>query len=114
MYAGRGVEVAPVDDIFYEPRHPYTLGLLASLPRVDTATRGLPLYRIVGEPPSLVDVPPGCEFHPRCPFARVPGICVDERPPLVAVGPAHASACHFRDELHGMKPEQLRAQAATS
>ena len=114
MYAGRGVEVASVDDIFYEPRHPYTLGLLASLPRVDTATRGLPLYRIVGEPPSLVDVPPGCEFHPRCPFARVPGICVDERPPLVAVGPAHASACHFRDELHGMKPEQLRAQAATS
>jgi oligopeptide/dipeptide ABC transporter ATP-binding protein len=114
MYAGRGIEVGPVDDIFYEPRHPYTLGLLASLPRIDTATRGLPLYPIVGEPPSLLHVPPGCEFHPRCPFARVPGICVDERPPLMPVARDHASACHFRVELRGMNPERLRAEMATS
>ena len=114
MYAGRGVEVGPVDDIFYSPRHPYTLGLLASLPRVDTASRGLPLYRIVGEPPSIVHLPPGCEFHPRCPFARVPGICADERPQLMPVDPGHASACHFHEELRGMQPEQLRAQMVTS
>jgi oligopeptide/dipeptide ABC transporter ATP-binding protein len=114
MYAGRGVEVGSVDDIFYEPRHPYTLGLLASLPRVDTATRGKPLYRIVGEPPSLVDVPPGCEFHPRCPIARVPGICVDERPQLMRAGSGHESACHFREELRGMKPDRMRAEMATS
>jgi oligopeptide/dipeptide ABC transporter ATP-binding protein len=114
MYAGRGVEVGPVDDIFYEPRHPYTLGLLASLPRIDTATRGLSLYRIAGEPPSLANVPPGCEFHPRCPFARVPGICIDERPVLMHAGPRHAAACHFRDELQGIKPERLRAEMGTS
>jgi oligopeptide/dipeptide ABC transporter ATP-binding protein len=114
MYAGRGVEVGPVDDIFYAPRHPYTLGLLASLPRVDTASRGLPLYRIVGEPPSLVHVPSGCEFHPRCPFARVPGICADVRPQLMSAGRGHASACHFRHELRGLHPEDLRAQMVTS
>jgi oligopeptide/dipeptide ABC transporter ATP-binding protein len=114
MYAGRAVEVGAVDDIFYAPRHPYTLGLLASLPRVDTASRGLPLYRIPGEPPSLVRVPPGCAFHPRCPFARVPGVCADERPRLLAVGQGHGSACHFRDELRGMQPEHLRAQMVTS
>jgi oligopeptide/dipeptide ABC transporter ATP-binding protein len=110
MYAGRGIELGLVDDIFYEPRHPYTLGLLASLPRVDSATRGLPLYRIVGEPPSLLAMPSGCEFHPRCPFARVPGVCADERPQLLPVGEGHESACHFRDELRDIKPEQLRAE----
>jgi oligopeptide/dipeptide ABC transporter ATP-binding protein len=110
MYAGRGIELGPVDEIFYEPRHPYTLGLLASLPRVDSASRGLPLYRIVGEPPALLSMPSGCEFHPRCPFARVPGVCADERPQLLPAGAGHESACHFRDELRDIKPEQLRAE----
>ena len=99
MYAGSQVEQSDVESIFYEPRHPYTQGLLRSLPRIDARSRER-LDRIVGQPPSLVAVPPGCAFHPRCPHARVPGRCSEERPVLRPVdGPAHVAACHFAEEI---------------
>jgi len=104
MYAGRQAELGTVDEIFYEPLHPYTRGLLASLPRVDGA-RGERLHRIVGQPPSLVFVPSGCAFHPRCPRAQ-PGPCDHERPALRAVGDGHLSACHFAEDLVGVPIEE--------
>jgi oligopeptide/dipeptide ABC transporter ATP-binding protein len=100
MYAGRQVETAGVDALFYEPRHPYTAGLLASLPRLDRrADKTSRLPRIVGQPPSLIFVPPGCAFHPRCPLGEVPGRCDQERPELRLIEPAHWSACHFAERL---------------
>ncbi|HEX5615762.1 MAG TPA: ABC transporter ATP-binding protein [Acidimicrobiia bacterium] len=112
MYAGRAVETGSVDDIFYAPRHPYTLGLLASLPRIDRRREGTKLHRIKGQPPSLVFVPPGCPFHPRCEFARTPEPCATERPELAPVGGARRSACHFSAELEGLTPESLRETAS--
>jgi oligopeptide/dipeptide ABC transporter ATP-binding protein len=102
MYAGRQAELADVDTIFYESRHPYTLGLLASLPRLDRDAEGDQLYRIKGQPPSLVHVPRGCPFHPRCEYAEVPGICNTERPSFRLVTDSrspHLSACHFAEDL---------------
>ena len=100
MYAGREAELGLVDDVFYDPRHPYTRGLLASLPRLDLARGGSErLHRIEGQPPSLVFLPPGCAFHPRCPYAEIPGVCDSERPELHAVGERHESACHFAADL---------------
>jgi oligopeptide/dipeptide ABC transporter ATP-binding protein len=112
MYAGRQVELGTVDEIFYESRHPYTLGLLASLPRLDQSSRGLPLYRIAGHPPSLLAVPPGCAFHPRCAFAR-PEPCAADRPDLRSIAADHRSACHFAEELEGTTAEMLRTGAAS-
>ncbi|MDF3298070.1 ABC transporter ATP-binding protein [Streptomyces tropicalis] len=104
MYAGRIVETAPVHDLYKAPAHPYTRGLLDSIPRLDL--KGRELYAIQGMPPSLTRVPPGCAFHPRCPLAR--DVCRTDVPPLQAVqGPGaeegeRASACHFwRECLHG-------------
>ncbi len=100
MYAGRQVELGDVDQIFYEPRHPYTVGLLASLPRLDRrADKTSRLHRIVGQPPSMIILPPGCAFHPRCPRGEVPGICDHERPELREAGADHLSACHFAEDL---------------
>jgi oligopeptide/dipeptide ABC transporter ATP-binding protein len=100
MYAGRHVEVGTVDQIFYEPRHPYAEGLLASLPRLDRRSdKNNRLHRILGQPPSLIFLPPGCAFHPRCPLAEVPGICDTEIPELRLVGPTHWSACHFAEKM---------------
>jgi oligopeptide/dipeptide ABC transporter ATP-binding protein len=105
MYAGRQVEIGPVDDIFYASRHPYTLGLLASLPRLDENAGRQRLHSIKGQPPSLIDVPPGCAFHPRCPFAQLPEPCRTEVPALVpAGGHDHRSACHFADRLPETTP----------
>src|SRR5204863_717428 len=101
MYAGRQVELGNVDELFYEPRHPYTLGLLASLPRVDREERDQRLYRIPGQPPSLLNVPSGCAFHPRCEFARLPSPCATERPEPRTVDPLHRAACHFAEDLAG-------------
>ena len=67
MYAGKPVETGVIDDVFYRPRMPYTLGLLGSIPRLDVAER-LPLTPIEGSPPSLTNLPPGCPFTPRCPM----------------------------------------------
>ena len=99
MYAGRQVETGTVDDVFYRPSHPYAQGLLASLPRLDRRRHGERLYRIKGQPPSMIFLPPGCAFNPRCPTAEV-GLCDVSRPPLVEVSPDHLSACHFAAELY--------------
>ncbi len=99
MYAGRQVEGGTVDDVFYRPSHPYAQGLLASLPRLDRRRDGEKLHRIKGQPPSLIFLPPGCAFNPRCPDA-VPGTCDVERPDLREVSPGHASACHFASEIY--------------
>jgi oligopeptide/dipeptide ABC transporter ATP-binding protein len=108
MYAGRHIETGPVDDIFYAPRHPYTLGLLASLPRLDRRTHGKKLYRIKGQPPSLIERPPGCSFNPRCDFAKLPEPCATITPDLFDVGAEHRAACHFHQELDGVTPDKLR------
>jgi oligopeptide/dipeptide ABC transporter ATP-binding protein len=96
MYAGRPVEVGSVEDIYYQPRMPYSLGLLGSLPRVDSGGRER-LTPIVGSPPSLLNMPPGCPFAPRCPL-HIPE-CDTAEPPLVAVGPGHTAACIRTDEV---------------
>jgi peptide/nickel transport system ATP-binding protein len=95
MYAGRPVEVGSVEDIYYEPRMPYTLGLLGSLPRLDSSGRER-LTPIIGSPPSLLNMPPGCPFAPRCPLHVAQ--CDAEEPPLFDVGPTHTAAC-IRTEL---------------
>jgi oligopeptide/dipeptide ABC transporter ATP-binding protein len=109
MYAGRSIEVGTTDEIFYETRHPYTLGLLASLPRLDD--RGdEALVPIVGSPPSLIRKPSGCSFHPRCRFARVPGNCETDDPALrLVAGDAHMAACHYAEELVEVSVDSLRA-----
>lgn len=108
MYAGRAVESGTVEDIFYRPRMPYTLGLLGSLPRMDASRPGR-LTPILGTPPSMLHLPVGCPFAPRCPAAR--DACVEAEPDLVAVDAAgeHRSACHFHEELVGVSSDQLFA-----
>lgn len=101
MYGGRVVESAPVDDIFHAPRHPYTLGLLASLPRVDD--RRSTLQAIAGQPPDPRYLPPGCPFLPRCAHSQGRELC-RTRPPLARVGSSHESACHFHEELAWLDP----------
>ena len=99
MYAGRVVESGTVAQVFNQPSHPYTVGLLASLPRHE-GDRSRRLYRIPGQPPSLIQVPTGCAFHPRCAFARTPDPCADHEPPVrAASGPGHVAACHLVDEV---------------
>jgi oligopeptide transport system ATP-binding protein len=95
MYAGRIVEEANVYDLYAQPAHPYTVGLLNSIPRLDE--KGQELRTIKGLPPNLLKIPSGCPFHPRCPRAQQ--ICVDEVPALRQVGPHRASACHFAEEV---------------
>ncbi|THA57279.1 ABC transporter ATP-binding protein [Streptomyces sp. A1136] len=94
MYGGRAAEQAPVDQLFAEPAHPYTRGLLDSLPRLDDADDA-PLRAIPGSPPSLLTPAPGCAFAPRC--AKAAARCADERPELEphGEGPARTVACHF-------------------
>ena len=99
MYAGRVVESGTVAELFDQPSHPYTRGLLASLPRLD-GDRSRRLSRIPGQPPSLINVPTGCAFHPRCAFARTPAPCATEVPSIRAIsGPGHLAACHLLDEV---------------
>ena len=108
MYAGRTVEHGTAADVFYRSRHPYTLGLLASLPRVDEGDASIRLRPIEGTPPSLIHLPPGCSFHPRCSFC-VPEICAVEEPPLCGdEGSGHVAACHCSDEVAGVGPRDLR------
>jgi peptide/nickel transport system ATP-binding protein len=105
MYAGKLVESGSVDEIFYRPQMPYTLGLLGSLPRMDEA-RGARLTPILGTPPSLVNLPPGCPFAPRCPIAKPQ--CREEEPALLPINESgHSTACHFSAELEGAKPGDL-------
>jgi oligopeptide transport system ATP-binding protein len=90
MYAGHAVEEAPVKEVYGDPRHPYTVGLLGSLPRLDEVREDR-LESIEGLPPDLIALPPGCPFEPRCVYAI--DKCREERPKLEPVGPRHRIAC---------------------
>ncbi len=92
MYAGRIAETGTDRDVFHRPRHPYTWGLLQSIPRIDQPP-GERLRPIEGQPPSLIRVPPGCAFHPRCPHAM--DVCRSVVPALQPAGAAHRDACHL-------------------
>jgi oligopeptide transport system ATP-binding protein len=99
MYAGRVVELGDVFTIFNSPRHPYTVGLMNSLAKVDLDREWL--EPIPGQPPSLVHLPPGCAFHPRCTLSQGRAICRTDVPPLRRTDDSdeHQSACHFAEEL---------------
>ena len=96
MYAGRIIERGVCRDIFAAPRHPYTLGLLESIPRLDQ-TKGSKLIPIVGQPPNLADLPPGCHFQPRCRFAIEK--CSYDYPEAARLGNGHAALCWEVDAL---------------
>ncbi len=89
MYAGRVVECAPTSELFYHPRHPYTLGLLKAVPRLGNTPQTL--APIAGSPPDLAQLPPGCSFYERCPYHQPR--CRDEAPPLAPVGNQHRASC---------------------
>jgi peptide/nickel transport system ATP-binding protein/oligopeptide transport system ATP-binding protein len=91
MYAGRVVEEASVMDLFKDPKHPYTQGLLNSIPRIEKAERRPRLQAIPGMVPDLLDLPRGCKFQGRC--DRVFEACRAEEPPLKTVGPDHVGRC---------------------
>ena len=110
MYAGRVVEEAEVGVIFREPRHPYTLGLLTSIPRADLDDDEL--RSISGSPPDMLAPPAGCAFHPRCPVAR--DRCREERPPLQEVADCHWTACHFHQSLISADGRELFAATEVS
>jgi oligopeptide transport system ATP-binding protein len=95
MYAGKIVETGSVFEIYENPAHPYTEGLMLSIPRIDQ--KGRELNPIRGAPPSLMRIPRGCSFHPRCPYARE--VCREEVPPLYEVSATRRSACHFYEEV---------------
>ncbi len=111
MYAGRAAEKAPKRDVFYRPHHPYTSGLLASIPSSSVA--GGRLRPIPGTPPSLINLPPGCKFHPRCGY--VFDRCLKEEPALRPVGDTgyHLSACWLPIEALGLsaEAEEMRKRA---
>jgi oligopeptide/dipeptide ABC transporter ATP-binding protein len=115
MYAGRVVENSDVFAMFDKPGHPYTVGLMNSLAKLDTDQGQL--EPIPGQPPSLVNLPPGCAFHPRCQLSHGRAICRTDVPPLRAftaggsghVSAGHVSACHFADELTA---DRAHAEAA--
>ena len=96
MYAGQIMETGTIDEVFVEPRHPYTIGLLNSVPRVDES--GERLQPILGAPPNMIHPPSGCSFHPRCAFRR--DVCSEAPTPLRDIGlGSHQSACLFAEEL---------------
>jgi oligopeptide/dipeptide ABC transporter ATP-binding protein len=105
MYAGRAAEVGAVEQLFEDAAHPYTIGLMDSMPSVDAADREL--RPIGGQPPSMISPPSGCPFHPRCRLAHLDAWCVEEVPPLVSVGGigvgGHRAACHYIDEVRAAR-----------
>lgn len=107
MYAGRPVEHTGVREIFADPKHPYTWGLLHSIPKL--TSRRERLIPIEGHPPSLIDLPPGCPFAPRCPF--VMEVCVTEDPADFVVGPQHTAKCYLYSDKATEK-EKHAAEAA--
>ena len=116
MYAGKIVEQGPVDDIFYKPGHPYTVGLLRSMPRVDAESYER-LIPIEGTPVDMLNPPEGCPFAPRCEHAMK--ICLQKMPPYVELGGNHRSACWLRvqeqlerEKAAGTAPEAGAAPAA--
>ncbi len=92
MYAGRICEYAPVDDIFQDPQHPYTRGLLQSVTRLDSDSSRV-LHAIPGNPPNMQHLPAGCAFQERCEFQRE--ICLTERPALHRISEGRQKACHL-------------------
>ena len=104
MYAGKIIEEGSSREIYHNPRHPYTLGLLAAVPRLDEPASAK-LEIIQGLPPDLIDMPAGCSFAPRCRYAI--DRCTVEAPPLMAVGEAHQSACWRWDELPDIAPSPV-------
>ena len=107
MYAGKVAEQGDVDEIFFHPNHPYTWGLLNSLPRL--VVHGGELRPIPGTPPSLLHPPPGCRFHLRCPHRM--DVCSVEVPPLepLSTNPGHNVACHLTEEFRRQKADELAA-----
>ncbi|MFL6066646.1 MAG: ABC transporter ATP-binding protein [Gaiellaceae bacterium] len=105
MYAARVAEQAPVDNLFRRPHHPYTWGLLGSLPRLDVNVERL--VQIQGQPPSLLNPPRGCRFHPRCPY--VMEICKEKEPELLPVShdPTHYQRCHLDEETKDREAAKL-------
>ncbi|WP_431017546.1 ABC transporter ATP-binding protein [Bradyrhizobium pachyrhizi] len=96
MYAGKVVEEAPVDELFGNPRHPYTQGLIRSIPRIDLdAAHKTRLEAIGGSVPILINPPPGCRFAARCKYAM--SICTEKEPRLREIAPGHRMACHLGD-----------------
>ncbi len=107
MYAAKIAEQAPVDEIFNRPQHPYTWGLLGSLPRLDANVDRL--VQIPGQPPSLLTPPSGCRFHPRCPY--VMDICKRQEPELrpISTDTSHLQACHLDEETKEREASKLLA-----
>lgn len=95
MYAGREVEAGDIGEVYASPTHPYTIGLMASIPRPDLHTGRLEPIR--GSPPDLLHIPPGCAFNPRCNYRQQ--LCVDKVPRLQEVGSGRVTACHFWEEV---------------
>jgi peptide/nickel transport system ATP-binding protein len=100
MYLGKVVELGPVDEIFANPRHPYTRALLASRPSMDPKQR-MEEPPITGDPPNPIDPPSGCRFRTRCAFAEA--VCAEHAPVLAGIGTdeAHVAACHMLDPASG-------------
>ncbi len=97
MYTGRIVEHADTMELFEHPAHPYTKGLMRAIPRPERSPSGEPLYEIPGVVPSLTELPRGCAFHPRCPYAQ--GVCREKIPLLESVRPGHRAACWRAHEV---------------
>ena len=91
MYGGRVAEVGTVEEIFEEPKHPYTWALLRAVPRLDRSARERRLEAIPGSPPNMLQPPPGCPFHPRCPYAM--NVCAAEAPAMTPLSDEHRAAC---------------------
>ena len=105
MYAAKLVEVGEVNDVFANPKHPYTQGLLRSVPNIKLD--GAELYKMAGAPPDLSHPPAGCRFHPRCPF--VMDICREQVPPLEAVEGNQLAACWLYPSVMAKKQEKSHA-----
>jgi oligopeptide/dipeptide ABC transporter ATP-binding protein len=103
MYFGDVVELAPADELYAQPMHPYTAALISAVPTTQRRGRRI---RLPGEPPNPSDPPTGCKFHPRCPLAT--DLCRVERPPLREVAPGRRSACHYAEEV----PQRMGSEAA--
>jgi len=104
MYVGKMVELAPTDELYSEPMHPYTEALLSAVPKPDPTIRKRRIL-LRGEVADAANPPSGCYFHPRCPYAQ--DRCKAEEPPLREIKPNHFAACHFSEEL------QLQGVAAS-
>jgi peptide/nickel transport system ATP-binding protein len=111
MYGGRIVEESTVEKVFRNSRHPYTAGLLASLPRIDR--RRAELYSIPGQVSDLRKQASGCTFHPRCGLGGERKTCIETLPELIATGDNHRVACHFWQETAAWAQREARRQSQT-